>query len=253
MTSSAPNTFNKSVVLTVDSESYSLATVDLAVNMAASLKTQLQGLFIEDEDLVRVAELPFTREITFPSALVRSTDATIMQRSLRVVADKFKQHLAKSAQASKVPWTYDYVRGSSQHIGLIANPDVAYTIVAKAIYRRPKPLNYQRPRKLLVVENHSQHLYNALDVVVRSFGDQAVQVVLIKKSPDSPVDEAILKHPSLASKTNIKVMAFERNQMAQILSNASTTFDYSIVSRQEPVESLNEMFKLLRCPIVLVS
>jgi hypothetical protein len=243
----------ESVLLTVDSESYALTTVDLAVDMAASLKSRIQGLFIEDEDLVRAADLPFTREITFPSAKDRTTDASIMQRSLRTMGAQFKQYLETRAQASQVQWSYDYVRGCNLKVGLVANPNVIYTIVGQAIHHRPQSTHHHRSRKILLVENHSPHLYNALEVVVRSLRDEPVELVRIDNNSGNTKIEALRQYPSLAEKNNLTVLELQHSQLHKIIADSSITFDYAIVSRHEPLDSLNEICTKLRCPIILVS
>ncbi|MEH6910761.1 MAG: hypothetical protein V7459_09235 [Oceanicoccus sp.] len=253
MTSDAPATVTGLVVLTVDSESYALTTVDLAVDMAASLKSRIQGLFIEDEDLVRAADLPFTREITFPSAQERTTDASMMRRSLRTMGAQFKQYLETRAQASQVQWSYDYIQGRNLKVGLVANPNVIYTIMGQAIYRRPQSTHHHRPRKLLLIENHSPHLYNALEVVVRSFGDEPVEVVRIKNNNGNTKIDAIRQYSSLAEKRNLTILELQHLQLHKIIADSSIVFDYAIVSRHEPLDSLNQICTQLRCPIILVS
>ncbi len=253
MTPDVPVAINELVVLTVDSESYCLTTVDLAVDMAASLRTRIQGLFIEDEDLVRIAGLPFTREIAFPSARERTTDADIMQRSLRAMATQFKTYLEKSAQASQVQWSYDYVQGCSRKVGLIASPGVIYTIVGQTIYRRPQPVNYRRARKLLVVEDHSPHIDNAMDVVLRSFGDAPVEVTLINSDHQNATTNTTKTHLNLAQKNHMTVVELPHSKLSQVLADTSTVFDYAIISRNESPDSLSEIFKHLRCTVILVS
>ena len=70
------------VLIVVDTENYSPATIQLAVEIAASLQTGLRGLFIENENLLRVAELPFSREITSTSG-DRPLNVAVIQRSMR--------------------------------------------------------------------------------------------------------------------------------------------------------------------------
>jgi hypothetical protein len=73
----------RSVMLAADVGSYSIKTVTLAVQMAASMNVRLRGLFIEDEDLLQVTGLPITREISLTTARERPTDVEQMQRSMR--------------------------------------------------------------------------------------------------------------------------------------------------------------------------
>ncbi|MFT5693714.1 MAG: hypothetical protein ACI92E_003057, partial [Oceanicoccus sp.] len=85
------------ILLTVDSHSSVLSTVDLAVDMAVALQSNLHGLFIEDEELVKMAKLPQTREISFPSGQERLTTSSSMQRSLRATGENFRLYLESTA------------------------------------------------------------------------------------------------------------------------------------------------------------
>jgi hypothetical protein len=86
--------------------------------MAAAINSELQGLFIEDEDLLQVTGLPITREISLTTARERPTDVDQMQRAMRSVARQFEQALQREAGALQIAWSFDYVRGRARDIGL---------------------------------------------------------------------------------------------------------------------------------------
>jgi hypothetical protein len=100
----------QTVLLAADVGSYSINTVSLAVQMAAAINSELQGLFIEDEDLLQVTGLPITREISLTTARERPTDVDQMQRAMRSVARQFEQALQREAGALQIAWSFDYVR-----------------------------------------------------------------------------------------------------------------------------------------------
>mgnify|MGYP001557679182 CR=1 FL=1 len=106
------------VMLAVDVSNYSVTTVNLAVDMAASVQTGLLGLFIEDEDLLQVSGLPCTREITLTTTRERPTSTDQMQRSLRSVAQQFKQTLQREGLAWNIAWHFDWLRGLWLECGL---------------------------------------------------------------------------------------------------------------------------------------
>ena len=248
-----PDNGECAVILTVDAESYALATIDLAVAMAVSIKTGLHGLFIEDEDLLRIAELPFTREIAFPTARERSTDALIMQRFMRAMAGQFRKYLAQSAQTSQIQWSYDYVCGRARDIGLESDQNTTYTIVGHSVFRQPESTYSLRRRKVLLIENHSPHILNALQVVINLLANKKVEVTVIKNCDNAETSAAIILQHAFASGSKISVSELEHDQLPEVLSGAGSIFDYVIVSRQEPIERLREILARSLCPVILVS
>ena len=87
MTDSQPAVF-KRILVSLDTSDRGRAALEAAVRLALSTNAELQGLFVEDEDLVRLASLPFSREIELASASPRELQSINMERSLRVAAER---------------------------------------------------------------------------------------------------------------------------------------------------------------------
>ena len=52
------------VVVMLDAASENRSAIDIAVRLAVRTRTPLHGLFVEDQDLLRLAGLPFARQVT---------------------------------------------------------------------------------------------------------------------------------------------------------------------------------------------
>ena len=63
------------ILVALDASRHSLAALEAAAELAARLKAELVGLFVEDIDLLRLAGLPFAREIRYPSAIIQQLDS----------------------------------------------------------------------------------------------------------------------------------------------------------------------------------
>ena len=241
------------VILKVDAESYSFSTVELAVAMAASLQVQLHGFFIESEDLLRVAALPFCREIGIPSARERVTDSLMMQRSLKAMAEQFRKNMARSAKASQVQWSYDYVRGHVRDINHEAELHGVYTIVGNAVFRRPESGHSRRCRRVLLVEDHATYLVNALQVIVDKFQGQAVEITIIKNTDNSTKTAALLLRKALKLLPQVKLVELEQSQLSAVLAAGRKAFDYVIVSSNQPRNSLKEILNKSLCPVIITT
>ena len=51
------------VVVPLDAASENRTAIDTAARLAARAKAPLHGIFVEDEDLLRLAGLPFARQV----------------------------------------------------------------------------------------------------------------------------------------------------------------------------------------------
>jgi hypothetical protein len=238
------------VLLAADAGSFSVTTVNLAVAMAASTNALLQGLFIEDEDLLQVTGLPCTREITLTTATERPLSTERLQRSLQLVARQFEQTLQREAQALQVVWSCKTVRGRVRDIGSIPRSEAAYTIFAhRPVSNRLQPGRIAAVRKILILGNDSPCRQQALEMLLRRPGLERVELtfcdgdggVLREKSP-----------PFQYRDSEVRRLELNRGQLLERLAETGSAFDYAILSRNENAEGLWPFLDLLRCPVILV-
>lgn len=253
MKTSHQNDNHPAVLLTIDTGSFSEASIELAVAIAVSKQSRLHGLFIENQDLLRVASLPFTREISFTSAEERPTDFNQMQRSLQATASLFKNSLKQAAQASKIPWSFDYVSSASQEDSVPRLPVFSYRIVSQRIYSRI-PARQRRPtRRILVIEDHSSNLTHALGVVLQRFEQNNIEVTKIEAEPSDTPQKSELNGYLDQIQARISLIELKRNQLGNLLSSRSASFDCAIVSVDEDPEFQRELLDNLQCPLILVT
>ncbi len=233
------------VLLRVDSQSISVISIDLAVAMAASVETRLHGLFIENQDLLRAASLPFTREISFTTAEEKPIDYDQMQLSLRTMAAQFRQSLEKAARASQISCSFDYVSGQARDAMLALRSDNTYTIVGqRSASRVQTAVGYASVRRVLLIENHSPHLMHALDVVLKCFSQHRIEVTAVVADDSAQLD--------LQDKVK-SFVELKSHQLADLLTTRGTVFDCAILSSHEDVEIQRLILKQLYCPVILVS
>jgi len=100
------------VIVGLDPALQSRAMLQAAVELAERMEAELIGLFVENQDLLHFAGLPFAREVGFASATRRTLDVESMERSLRALAKEAQQTLASVAGRTPVQWSFRVVRGS---------------------------------------------------------------------------------------------------------------------------------------------
>lgn len=82
-----------------------------AAEMAQRLQAEMQGLFVEDIDLLRLASLPFARELLYPASQPRQLEMSDMERIFRARSERARKLLEAAAQRASVPWAFKVMRG----------------------------------------------------------------------------------------------------------------------------------------------
>lgn len=119
------------ILVALDASPNSLAALEAAAELAAGLKAELLGLFVEDINLLRLAEVPFALEIGFFSTARRQLSILELERELRAQARRARQALAIIADRAHVPWTFRVARGVIASELLTAATDVDLVILGK--------------------------------------------------------------------------------------------------------------------------
>lgn len=241
---------HEGVVLAADVGSYSISSVALAVQMAASVNTHLCGVFIEDEDLLQVVGLPCSREISLTTARERPTSVAIMRSSLRAVAQQFRQALQQQAQERQIDWSFDYRRGRLRDFGL--SPGAPYLILGHSPSRPVASTTKRGPRRILLLAMPSSHQKQALRVALELFGQEIIELTLTGQASADDMAEQIegLRENAV---NPIRLIDLERARLFDLLERQGRGFDCAILPQQEKPEELLRILKALGCPVILTA
>ena len=241
------------VLLTIDTGNMSVVSIEIAVAIAKSNQGRLHGLFIENQDLLRVASLPFTREISFTTAEERPIDFKQMQRSLQATASLFKKSLKQAALASKIPWSFDYLSNPSQEEIKSCWAGFSYKVIGQHITSRDSNRRLRSTRRVLLVEDHSPNLTHALRVVLQRFGQNNVEVTKICAAPSDTIKSSELDHFLDQVAPTVTLNELRHDQLTDLLLTASTCYDCAIISAQDDPDYQRDLLRKLHCPLILVS
>jgi len=99
------------ILVALDASHHSLAALEAAAELAASLEAELQGLFVEDINLLRAAGSPVAREVRYPYVTGGRMDRARMERELRAQATQAQRALMATCQRRQIRWSFRVVRG----------------------------------------------------------------------------------------------------------------------------------------------
>jgi hypothetical protein len=100
------------IVVALDATSENRTAIATAARLAAQWKTHLHGVFVEDDDLIRLARLPFARQVTLGFG-VEPLSLQQARRQTRAFAERTRHELAAAARRHHVEWSFEIVHDAA--------------------------------------------------------------------------------------------------------------------------------------------
>lgn len=118
MTAATEQSQTRCIMVTLDASESGRPPLETAVHLAAVLGARLEGVFVEDINLIRLAGLSFLREVRPGSLAEEAISVQRMQRELHVLARHAERMLEQAAAKMDVPWSFRVWRGRAEAASL---------------------------------------------------------------------------------------------------------------------------------------
>ncbi len=99
------------IVVAMDNSLHAQAAAEAAVELAARFKAALEGLFVEDVNLIKLADHPLCRLVSFPTAEARAPDPVALQRYIRRECARAQRALETVAARMELRPAFRILRG----------------------------------------------------------------------------------------------------------------------------------------------
>jgi nucleotide-binding universal stress UspA family protein len=126
------------ILVALDATPASLAALNAAADIANALGIELGGLFVEDVNLLRVAELPSTRALGSFSGTPVPLEPRGVERGLRAEARRAREALAAVAERNFLRWSFHVARGMVGPEILKATSETNLVVVGRAVLSGPR-------------------------------------------------------------------------------------------------------------------
>lgn len=231
------------ITIAVDADNCTALTLELAVDIAAAVKGQLQGLFIENADLLNSASLPFAREVLLTSGLPRDLNREIIEENYKRQATRFQKMLSLKARQSVLHCDFRSVAGRRRDV-FTMHPNAGYIIFERRLHR---PVWSHRPenktRHILVVgPANGLRMKKALELLANKFTGNLIEVYSFSDTGQPWQSEP--------DQTNQKFIPLKDNAAVETLLH--NHLDYILVSRSISASLLNSLILEGQCPIIVV-
>jgi nucleotide-binding universal stress UspA family protein len=119
------------ILIALDASPASQAALELAADLAVRYQAELIGIYVEDINLLRTAEIPFTKEVGFFSASSRLINTSYIERELKAQARRVEQLLSSIAKRANLSWSFRHTRGAIPSELMSAAADTDLIILGK--------------------------------------------------------------------------------------------------------------------------
>ncbi|MDR4505049.1 MAG: universal stress protein [Candidatus Scalindua sp.] len=120
------------ILVALDGSPHSLAALEAAADMAAYLNAGLSGIFIEDINLLNLADLSFIKQVDTFSASLRPIDRQHISRQFRMQAIRARNALEQVADRTHIQWSFRVIRGHVTAEIMAAASEADIVILGKA-------------------------------------------------------------------------------------------------------------------------
>jgi nucleotide-binding universal stress UspA family protein len=99
------------ILIALDASPNSLSALRTAAELADLLQAELVGLYVEDINLLRMAEMPFAREYSLFRASPQQITRSQIEQQLRTQARQARRALEAAAQPRHLRWSFRVLQG----------------------------------------------------------------------------------------------------------------------------------------------
>ena len=209
------------VLIALDATEDSLASLDLATRMAAKLRAELEGLFIEDINLLRLAELPCTRIVSVAKTSSEGMSLPSMERELRRQARVVRDSLAMSAERYAVRWSFRTARGTIVNEILSAAAEADIVIVGRSDRAYPQRMKLGRTARILSAHSPSAVLITQHRFVTTDFSPPGAILVAYDDTETGDRGLRLASRLALSERHPVTVLIPESKRTGQRLKDSA--------------------------------
>lgn len=156
------------ILVALDASPHSTAAMAVAVELAAHLGASVTGVYVEDINLLRLAQLRVTVEVGAATGRVRRMSRQRISYGLRSQAGRARQALQRMADRWQVPWSFQVLRGLIDRELLSASSSADLVILGRVGWSDKRVLGSTAeavlsaaPDRVLLLDSQ-QRLYRSL-------------------------------------------------------------------------------------------
>lgn len=248
------------IAVTLDAFEVSTQALEQAVRLAERTGAQLEGIFVEDIDLIQIAELPFLREVRSVSRSEDVINLARMEQELRALARRAERLLSEQAARHNVVWSFRTWRGSIDNDLLAAGIEAdvfALTRLGAALTRsRALPARYTAVSVLFSGTDASAR---ALETAINLATDPDRELNILLPAEDA-IETARLRELAMTQlgkdAARVHFIHMADGSLADLMEILTDTNSAVLILERDnqllQMPSLKQSLNSLNCPLLVV-
>lgn len=252
------------ITVALDASAQDRQTLKAALRMATDLEAELEGVFVENPDLLKLAELSFSREVRETSLKQHAMDAQRLEREFRVQANRTRQALEEAARPHGVNCSFRVWRGrvSTQFAQMAAETD-ALILGPIGTFKTIIPRHHARP--VMEAENSFGVLFTgseaserALAIAAKLAAQQKAELQIFLLAAESGNDALHQQANTLVNgiSTPVRYVILEQSNIKNLAQEARRAGNQVLFIPRDRIlngdQAVWDCIETSGCPIILI-
>jgi len=104
------------VVLRMRGGAASPLILEVAARFARTFRGELHGLFVENEELLALAQMPFAREISLTGGRSRTLSLDVVRKEMEAASAAMEHEFERLTRAARIPARFEVVAGAAEGV-----------------------------------------------------------------------------------------------------------------------------------------
>jgi hypothetical protein len=180
------NASNKNILIVFDAAGCAPVSLHMATDLAAGLRADIKALYVEDINLLKAVDLPFTREISLHTAEISNIDSTIMKQKFRAAAENIKKQIEEIAVTRSVSITFSSTTGHKTQV-IKNHTEEVNMVLVPAVYSTTgrKQQQHLKQGVAVVYDEQNPSCDKALSIAISQAAKNSYQLFVIVDSQHS--------------------------------------------------------------------
>lgn len=247
------------ILVSLDFDGDGSSFIESLVMLASKLNAELCGLFTEDSELQQIANLPFSREIIFPTAHTRELNSDDIARHLKRHAQTLQKTMQELSRLSNVACSFKTKKGPRVESVLSESYDFQLVVFLPEKYPSLKPRQQARLDELInpavMFYDDSKQAQKSL-YIVKSLADKGdlhkLTILTLNNACESRIKKQFASQPLEISCHRID--SYNLSDIASLM-GAQKAGLVILPLEDELIKQSSELRKMLdtlKCPLLLV-
>lgn len=205
------NVNHKNILIVFDAAGCAPRSMHTATELAVWMRASIQALYVKDNNILRVVDLPFTREVSLHTAAINSIDSNLMMQKFNAEAESIKKQINEIAVARRVSISFSSMRGQKMHVIKDQAQEVAVVLIPAVYSGYSRKQQHPLKNKVVMVFDDIDTFHDKALSIALSYADKKGHQLIVIVHGDQLKQYVQKKISEQGGRTGYDVVDFSNN------------------------------------------